>query len=171
MKTLLTALVAILLVGTVAAQTRTVIYSDSLIGTTVTTTAVHARGFDVFKLLSTDAISHRDLKLSVKFIKTTDSLKLQGAKVNFGIDTTWEDVPVTKRLISAINTGGGGSVSRDTTAIWITPLTTGLANYSGHNPGSTGLLDVPSGYKAYRAVSGKNDSGKVYMQWSLIRNQ
>lgn len=153
------------------AQYETTFYRDSLNATGVTSSATHTRGYDTFVRLRSDAVSFIHKQLSIKFTKTTDSVKIQGAKVNFGQDTTWEDIPVTTRLVSAINTGGGSSISRDTTAYWITPVGTGLANYTGHNPGSTGILDIPPGYRAYRVVSGKNDSGYTYIQSAWIRNR
>lgn len=168
MKRLFLLLFALACVNTAYAQYAPTFYADSLTATGVTTAGVHTRGYDTFRALRSDLVNFEVKKIAIKFAKTTDSVKVQGAKVNFGTDTTWEDITVNKRLITAINTGAGSSMSRDTSVVWITPVTTGIANYTSHNPGSTGLLDLPAGYRAYRVVSGKNDTGKVYIQTTLV---
>ncbi len=167
MKTLFLSLVVfVLYVGTADAQYEQTFYRDSLDATGVTTAGTHTRGFDTFRRLRVDYSQFEVKTVTVTFKKTTDSVKFQGAKVNFGTDTTWEDITFTKKKLTNLDNWTGGRL--DTNVVWITPVTTGIANYTGHNPGSTGILDLTPGYKLYRMVSGKNDTGKTYLQTTLI---
>lgn len=167
MKHILYALVLLVTVTAMSsAQYAPTVYRDSLDATGVTSATTHTRGYDTFRRLRSDLPNFEKKTITIKFAKTTDSAKIQGAIVNFGTDTTWEDITVSKSKLVNLDNWSAGRL--DTNVAWITPVTTGIANFTGHNPGSTGILDLPPGYLAYRVVSGKNDTGKVYIKTALI---
>lgn len=160
MKHLLALFLAFICIAVVAqAQpTKATVYRDSLTATGVTTAAKNTAGFDTYKYLRTDIFGFREKFLSLKFTKTTDSIKVQGGWVDFGKDTVWIDLwlPVKNWKVAGINTGAGVAMQRDTVLKWITP------NYSAW--GGTVNVDLTNEhFQIYRICSGLNDTGKVYI--------
>lgn len=153
-----------------SAQYAPTYYNRTLTATGVTTTAVNTRGYDTFVELPTDAASYERKTLILYFAKTTDSVKVQGKRDSTASGVSpWVDIPITYRKIATSLPGAGGYGGiRDTTAFWLTPVAGGIADYTGMTPGRTPMLELPPGFRSYRVVSGKNDSGAVYIQETLI---
>ena len=134
-------------------------YRDSLDASgDLATATTSARGYENFKAWRTDFQNYMVHAIHVKFTKVTDSVKLQAAITNFGQDTTWVDVQVRNTIQSAINTGAGSKVSRDTVRTWISDV--------GVDAGFTyGPFLVEPQYigRAMRVVTGVLDTGKTYI--------
>ena len=170
MKRLFLVLALVLIAGTIQAQTAQTYYNLSLSAAGVTTTAINTRGFDRYVELPSDTKNYLYKTVTILFSKTTDSVRIQGKRdsVASGV-SPWENILVPyKKLAASLPGAGGYGGIRDTAAYWLTPVTGGIADYTGLNPGRTGMINLPPGYSLYRIVTGVNDSGVTYIRGTLI---
>jgi hypothetical protein len=77
-------------------------------------------------------------------------------------DTVLTPIPLKFTLLSAINTGAGANVMRDTLVFWETP--TGVAQYYTNGLSKTYDLS-PYPFRDYLIGLGKNDSGVFRFVW------
>jgi hypothetical protein len=156
-----------LFAGSAMAQYAPTFYNFNVTAGKATTTAIHARGFDRYVELSAGTKDYMETRLQIRFSNTLDSAKVQGLRDSTisGV-SPWEDIVVNFPLVTRLDNWSAGRT--DTNVVWMTPVTTGVANYSGPHPGSTGIFTIPPGYSKVRVCTGKNDTGIVYIRQTLI---
>lgn len=161
MKHILAALtIALMLVNPAWAQDAT--YLDTLDATGITSATILTRGYDVYIYSHEDVNAYQLRTVSFWNLAITDSVKLQGAHLNRTrdvADTQWIDIELTQAITASSSPGAGGYGStRDTTYAWYSSVGRDIGTISP-------VFTVPFGYDLYRVISGKLDSGVVYVRW------
>ena len=167
MKTLFLSILMVLFVGSMQAQpTTSKNYADSLYYTATPSEASNLAwltlGYGKSINLRNDTRAYKDKILCVKFAKITDSIRIYGGSVNFGVDTTWHVLTLPVLELSqkvGLYTVAGVVVPqalRDTTVTWLSPKGTDQHTF---------MIDMSRYiFPAYKIRMGVFDTGKVYIQ-------
>ena len=138
-------------------------YLDTLDATGITSAGILTRGYDVYVRTRTDINDYQLRTIKIDNLAITDSVKIQGGMYNshYPVDTTWEDLEWNRPITRATPSAPGYDVNRDTLITWLTDV--------GWDEGDDipMVLVLPHGYDTYRVVSGKLDSGVVFIRYML----